>query len=126
MIKKFILEKKPEKALIIGGGFIGLEMADNLSHLGISVTMIEAAEHVMPSMDSDMAVYIEDHLGIKGVKLITGDSVAEIADDGISIFTKTGKIIETDMIIIAAGVRPDTALVKDKGIRPGTWRYNCK
>lgn len=118
-IKKYILENKPEKALIIGGGFIGLEMAENLTHLGIKVTLIEMADHVMPAMDSDMAVYIEDHLKLKGVELITGDTVVEISDDGERVFTKSGKVIETDIIILAAGVKPNTALVKGKNIQFG-------
>jgi NADPH-dependent 2,4-dienoyl-CoA reductase/sulfur reductase-like enzyme/rhodanese-related sulfurtransferase len=117
-IKNFISDKKPERALIIGGGFIGLEMADNLTSLGIKVTLIEMADHVMPSMDSDMAVYIEEHMKLKGVELITGDAVKEI-DDRESVFTKSGKVIETDMIIVAAGVKPNTALVKDKNIKLG-------
>ncbi len=118
-IKKFIADNKPERALIIGGGFIGLEMAENLTHLGIKVTLIEMADHVMPSMDSDMTVYIEDHLELKDVELITGDTVVEISDDGESVFTKSGKVIGTDMIIIAAGVKPNTILVKDKNIKLG-------
>jgi NADPH-dependent 2,4-dienoyl-CoA reductase/sulfur reductase-like enzyme len=118
-IKKYILEKKPRKALIIGGGFIGLEMAENLTHLGIKVTLIEMANHVMPSMDSDMAVYIEDHLKIKNVELITKDTVVEISDDGDRVTTKSGKVIEADMIILAAGVTLNTALVKNKNIKLG-------
>jgi len=118
-ITRFIHEKQPQKALIIGAGFIGLEMADNLSHLGISVTLIESAEHVMPSMDRDMAVYIEEHLKLKGVELFTNDSVKLIVGDGDRVFTENGKIIKTDMIIVAAGVRPNTDLVRDAGIRLG-------
>jgi len=118
-ITRFIHEKQPQKALIIGAGFIGLEMADNLSHLGISVTLIESAEHVMPSMDMDMAVYIEEHLKLKGVELFTNDSVKLIVGDGDRVFTENGKIIKTDMIIVAAGVRPNTDLVRDAGIRLG-------
>ncbi len=118
-IKKFITDTKPGRALIIGGGFIGLEMADNLSNLGISVTLIEIAKHVMPSMDSDMAVYIEDHLKLKGVYVITNDSIVDITGNGMNAVTKNGKVIETDMIILAAGVRPNTALLKDKGIKLG-------
>jgi len=118
-IKKFIAEQKPEKAAIIGGGFIGLEMAGNLHQHGIEITLIESAEHVMPSMDADMACYIEDHLLKNGVILYTGESITEIMDNGKSISTGSGKVIETDMIITAAGVRPNTALVKDKGITLG-------
>lgn len=119
MIKKYMIENNPSEALIIGAGFIGLEMADNLVHNGISVTMIEAADHVMPSLDRDIAVYIEEHLKAKGVNVIIGDTVKEIADEGMRVVTTNGKVIKTQMIIIAAGVKPRTALVKDKGIKTG-------
>lgn len=113
-IKNFVAENKPVKALIIGGGFIGLEMAENLSHLGISVTLVEMSGHVMPSMDKDMSVYIDNHLIDKGVNLITDETVTEIIDNGKLVCTNSGKQIETDMIIIAAGVKPDIDLVKNK------------
>ncbi len=118
-IKKYIMEKNPAQAVIIGGGFIGLEMAENLSLRKMSVTLIEAAGHVMPSMDKDMAVYIEEHLKSKGVKLITGDSVKEIRENGTSVITEKGRVIETGLIIIATGVKPRTELFKNKGITLG-------
>jgi len=118
-IKNFISDTKPERALVIGGGFIGLEMAENLTQLGIKITLIEIADHVMPSMDRDITVYIEDHLTLKDVELITGDTVVEISQDGGSVFTKSGKVIGTDMIIVAAGVKPNTGLVKGKNITLG-------
>ena len=114
-IKSFINDNKPGRAIIIGGGFIGLEMAENLSMLGIFVTIVEASSHVMPSMDSDMTVYIEKHLRENGVVLYTGETVKEISGHGRSIITSGGRMIETDMIIVAAGVRPNTGLVKNKG-----------
>jgi len=118
-IKKYIMEKNPAQAVIIGGGFIGLEMAENLSLRKMSVTLIEAAGHLMPSMDKDMAVYIEEHLKSKGVKLITGDSVKEIRENGTSVITEKGRVIETGLIIIATGVKPRTELFKNKGITLG-------
>ena len=119
-IKKFISGSRPDKAVIIGGGFIGLEMAENLSLQGISVTIIESGHHVMPSMDSDMAVYIEEHLNKNGVNLITGDTVKEITGSGTRVITGSGSVIETEMIIVAAGVRPNTELVKGSGMTTGT------
>ena len=118
-IKKFIIDKKPRKAAIIGGGFIGLEMAENLTLQGIAVSLIEMAEHVMPSMDRDMAVYIEDHLAEKGVDLFTGDSVKEIADGGRRVVTAKGDEFVTDLVIVAAGVKPNTGLVKKSGMVTG-------
>ncbi len=118
-IKKFIADNKPQRALIIGGGFIGLEMAENLKLHGIDITLVESAPHVMPSMDADMAVYIEEHLVKNGVTLYTGDHVKEITDDGETVITGNGLVIKTDMIILAAGVKPATELVKNKNIKPG-------
>lgn len=118
-IKKFIMENRPGKAVIIGGGFIGLEMAENLHHLGISVTIIETAGHVMPTMDNDMAVYIENHLRRNNITIITDDTVTGIMGNGKFVFTKSGNVIETDMIIVAAGVRPCVDLIKDTGISLG-------
>ncbi len=115
-IKKFIASEKPRSAVIIGAGFIGLEMAENLSHLGLSVSIIESAPHVMPAMDSDMAVYIEEHLRKNGVEVITSGSVREITDNGKRVITGGGDVIDTDLIVVAAGIRPNAELVKDKGI----------
>jgi len=112
-IKKFIIDKKPRTAAIIGGGFIGLEMAENLTLQGIKVSLIEMAEHVMPSMDRDMAVYIEDHLVKNGVELFAGDSVKEIAGKGEKVVTAGGVEIAADLIIVAAGVKPNIELVKN-------------
>ncbi len=118
-IKKFIAEKDPRRALIIGGGFIGLEMAENLHLQGLSVTLVESADHVMPSMDRDMTVYVEDHLRQNGVSLYTGETVNEISDHGKTVTTGSGKVIETDLIIVAAGVKPNTVLFRDMGITFG-------
>ncbi len=102
-IKMFIAEKNPRRAMIVGGGFIGLEMAENLKMHGIDITLVEASPHVMPSMDADMSVYIEEHLLKNGVTLYTGEQVKEISDDGETAITNKGSVIETDMIIVAAG-----------------------
>lgn len=118
-IKNFIANNNPENTVIIGGGFIGLEMAENLTHKGIAVTLIEMADHVMPSMDRDMALYIEAHLRKNGVELITGDSVKEITDNGKTVITRNGNSIKTGLIISAAGVKPNTELVKNSGITLG-------
>ena len=111
-IKKYIIDKKPRTAAIIGGGFIGLEMAENLHLQGMKVSMFESAQHVMPSMDRDMSLYIEEHLRGKGVALFTSAMVKEIGDNGRSVITGDGKKFEADIIIIAAGVKPNIELVK--------------
>jgi len=118
-IKNYIAANHPEHALIIGGGFIGLEMAESLSLKGISVTLAEMAEHVMPSMDYDMALYIEEHLRHKGVKLVLNDSITGISEHDKTAVTSGGKIIQADMIILAAGAIPNLDLLTNHGITTG-------
>lgn len=118
-IKKFIAENKPRNAVIIGCGFIGLEMAENLHIQGMKVTMFESAPHVMPSMDRDMSLYIEEHLREKGVALFTSAMVKEITDNGRTVITADGKQIEADIIITAAGIKPNIELVKNSGMVMG-------
>lgn len=118
-IKKFIAENKPRSAAIIGCGYIGLEMAENLHLQGMKVTMFESAPHVMPSMDRDMSMYIEEHLREKGVDLFTSSEVKEIVDNGRIVITGDGKKIEADIIITAAGVKPNIELVKNNRMATG-------
>jgi pyruvate/2-oxoglutarate dehydrogenase complex dihydrolipoamide dehydrogenase (E3) component/rhodanese-related sulfurtransferase len=118
-IKIFIKEKNPKSAVIIGAGFIGLEMAENLKSRGLDVTLIESAPHVMPSMDYEMALYIQDHLLKNGVKLYTSEKVESITENGRYVNTLSGSKIATDMIVVATGVKPATDIVKNKGIKLG-------
>ena len=121
-IHQFILNTNPKKAVIVGSGFIGLEMVENLKHLNIDVTIVELAEHIMPAMDGDMSVYIEKHLKEKGVDFIIGDSVTSIVNDknelskveiANKIILKSGREIETDMVIMAVGIRPNVDLARE-------------
>ncbi|HOQ12640.1 MAG TPA: FAD-dependent oxidoreductase [Spirochaetota bacterium] len=118
-IKIFIKEKNPKSAVIIGAGFIGLEMAENLKSRGLDVTLIESAPHVMPSMDYEMALYIQDHLLKNGVKLYISEKVESITENGRYVNTLSGSKIATDMIVVATGVKPATDIVKNKGIKLG-------
>ncbi|HOK93089.1 MAG TPA: FAD-dependent oxidoreductase [Spirochaetota bacterium] len=118
-IKNFIKEKNPKSAVIIGAGFIGLEMAENLKSRGLDVTLIESAPHVMPSMDYEMALYIQDHLLKNGIKLYTSEKVESITENGRYVNTLSGSKIATDMIVVATGVKPATDIVKNKGIKLG-------
>ncbi|HPP94294.1 MAG TPA: FAD-dependent oxidoreductase [Spirochaetota bacterium] len=118
-IKIFIKEKNPKSAVIIGAGFIGLEMAENLKSRGLDVTLIESAPHVMPSMDYEMALYIQDHLLKNGIKLYTSEKVESITENGRYVNTLSGSKIATDMIVVATGVKPATDIVKNKGIKLG-------
>lgn len=116
-IKRFIDEHKPKKAVIVGAGFIGLEMAENLADIGIEVTFVDLAAHVMPPMDSDMAKYIEQYLVKKGIKLKLGNSVVEVLDNKVKL--NSGEFLDTDMVIMSIGVRPNVELAVAADIELG-------
>ena len=121
-IKSFMDEKKPRRAVIIGAGFIGLEMAENLHDKGIFVTIVEAADQVMNILDYEMAAEVHQHLKVKGVEFYLKDGVSSFKDnsDTVTIALQSGREIEADMIILSIGVRPDVKLAKDSGLEIGT------
>jgi len=116
-IKNFIDQNTPQTAAIIGTGFIGLEVCENLKRLGIEVTMIERLPQVTPGLDSDMAVYVIDHLKKKGVTVFIGASATELTEN--AVFLSDGTEIKADLILLSTGVRPNTALAKQAGIEIG-------
>lgn len=116
-IKNFIDNKKPKHATVIGGGFIGLEMAENLHARGIEITLVEASEQVMVPLDIEMASIIHEHLIDKNVELILKDGVKGFEDKGKKIILKSGKEIVTDMIILSIGVRPETTIAKKANLK---------
>ncbi len=121
-IRNWIDEKKPRKAVVVGGGFIGLEMAENLAHRGIAVTIVELANQVMPPLDPEMAEYAKQRLESRGVTLALADAVAEFRSDGnsgLSVHTKSGKSYEADLVLLAIGVRPETMLARNAGLELG-------
>lgn len=115
-IKAYVDNKKPRKAIVIGGGFIGLEMAENLRERGLDITLVEAENQVMAPLDIEMAAIVHDVLIDKDVKLILNDGVKEFKDKGKRVVLSSGKEIETDLIILSIGVRPETSIVKEAGI----------
>lgn len=115
-IKEYVDNKKPRKAIVIGGGFIGLEMAENLRERGLDITLVEAGNQVMAPLDIEMAAIVHDVLIDKDVKLILNDGVKEFKDKGKRVVLSSGKEIETDLIILSIGVRPETSIVKEAGI----------
>lgn len=123
-IKNYIDEHKSEKATIVGAGFIGLEVAENLKELGIDVTIVELAAQVMPPLDSDMASYIQNHLEENEVNLILGDAVTSMEGDAFAnkLVLKNGKEIDTDLVIMSVGIRPNTELATAAGIELGETR----
>ena len=115
-IKEYVDNKKPRKAIVIGGGFIGLEMAENLRERGLDITLVEAGNQVMAPLDIEMAAIVHEVLIDKDVKLILNDGVKEFKDKGKRVVLSSGKEIETDLIILSIGVRPETSIVKEAGI----------
>lgn len=115
-ITAHIDKRKPKRATVIGAGFIGLEMAENLVELGIDTTVIEMADQVMPPLDKDMARLVENHMTAKGVKLMLGEGFESIENQGTSVKLKSGKSVDTDLVILSIGVRPNSELAKDAGL----------
>lgn len=113
---------KPRRAVVVGGGFIGLEMVENLVHRGLEVTLIEKLNQVMPPLDPEMARLVERYLIKHGVHLELNDSVAgfqQAADGSLEVQTSSGKGHPADLVILAIGVRPETALANLAGIEIG-------
>jgi NADPH-dependent 2,4-dienoyl-CoA reductase/sulfur reductase-like enzyme/peroxiredoxin family protein/TusA-related sulfurtransferase/rhodanese-related sulfurtransferase len=121
-IKSFIEEKKPQRAVIIGAGFIGLEMAESLHQLGIFVTIVEAAEQVMNILDYEMAAEVHQHLKVKGVEFYLKDGVSSFEDKGenVHIVLQNSRVIEADIIILSIGVKPDVKLAVEAGLEIGS------
>lgn len=117
-IKNFVNTEKPSRAVVVGGGFIGLEMAENLHALGIQVSVIEMANQVMAPLDYSMAAIVHRHLAEKQVNLLLEDGVTrfEESNTGISVHLKSGEKVETDLVLLSIGVRPETKLAKEAGL----------
>ena len=115
-IHNFIQKNNPKHAVVAGGGFIGLEMAENLHELGIKVTLVEFANQVMPPLDKDMAKLVENHIEEKGINLKLNLGVSKIINDGKTVVLTDGSTIDTEMTLLSIGVRPNTGFVKDAGI----------
>jgi NADPH-dependent 2,4-dienoyl-CoA reductase/sulfur reductase-like enzyme/rhodanese-related sulfurtransferase len=110
------------RAVVIGGGFIGLETAENLVHRGFDVTIIEMADQVLAPLDQEMARIVEGYVETHGIRLALNDGVAgfeKTANDTVAVLTKSGKMYPADIVILALGVRPDTALAKMAGLEIG-------
>ncbi|MDG6111911.1 FAD-dependent oxidoreductase [Lactococcus formosensis] len=108
-----------KQALIIGAGFIGLEMAENLRKLGLEVTIVEKADHVLPTLDQEMAIHIEEELAHNGLKVLTGVSVVEFQDQGKTVILENGDSLSTDVVILSVGIQVESKLAADAGIKLG-------
>ncbi|WAA13535.1 CoA-disulfide reductase [Fervidibacillus halotolerans] len=111
-IKSFVDERKPKKAVVVGGGFIGIEMAENLHRRGLDVTIVEMAQQTMTPIDYEMACLLHNHIREKGVKLVLENGVKAFQDRGKKIVLSDGTILETDLTILSIGVQPENDLAK--------------
>lgn len=115
-LKGFMDAQSPKTAVVVGGGFIGLEMAENLVHKGLSVHLVEAADQVMTSLDPEMATLIAAELRKNGVQLTLGTGIQGFDNDGKTVVLADGTRIDTDLTVLAIGVRPESGLIKAAGL----------
>ena len=116
-VKTYIEEHQAKKAVVAGGGFIGLEVAENLRDLGMDVTLVEMADQVIPSIDADMAAQVHGHMRQKGLHLLLGSALQKIEDTetGVSL-TVNGEPIDADLLVMAIGVRPASEIAVKAGL----------
>ncbi|WP_442760481.1 FAD-dependent oxidoreductase [Enterococcus italicus] len=108
-----------KQAVVIGAGFIGLEMAENLKKRGLTVTVVEKAPHVLPLLDEEMAAFIQNELNREGILVKTNDSAVEFKENGQKIVLESGEVISSDLTILSVGVQPETTLAKAAGLTLG-------
>jgi NADPH-dependent 2,4-dienoyl-CoA reductase/sulfur reductase-like enzyme/rhodanese-related sulfurtransferase len=124
LIIDWISRHNATRAVVVGGGYVGLEMLEQLHRRGLATTLIEALPQVMAPLDPEMAALLHEELRSKGVSLHLGDSVTEFvqssnASQAPTVVTKSGKRIESDLILVAIGVRPESTLAKEAGLEVG-------
>lgn len=120
-IKKYINEHHPKSAVLAGGGFIGLELAENLRELGMDVTIVQRPKQLMNPFDPDMAAFIHGEMRRHGIKLSLGRTVEGFEENsgGVDVMLKDAPPLHADMVVLAIGVTPDTALAKEAGLELG-------
>jgi len=120
-IKSEIKNNAIKKAVVVGGGYVGIETAENLKHLGIDTTLVEAASHILAPFDSEISNILEYELVNNGIELMTSEKVVEFQENGNEIIIKleSGKSVTTDMVILSIGVSPDTKFLEGSGINLG-------
>lgn len=118
-VKHYIDTKRPKRAVIIGGGFIGLEMAENLHHRGIFVTIVEALPQVLNVLDFEMAAMVHKQLKAKGVELYINTAVKQFSQQGsqLAVLLADGTTLHADLAILSIGVKPDTRFIQEVGIK---------
>ena len=120
-IKEYINKNQPKSVVLAGGGFIGLELAENMKELGMDVTIIQRPKQLMNSFDPDMAAFIHNEVRKHGIKLALGQTVEgfEEKDGGVDVLLKDAESLHGDMVVLAIGITPDTALAKEAGLELG-------
>lgn len=118
-IKGFVDTKNPKEAVVVGGGFIGIEMAENLAERGVKVHLIEMLNQVMAPIDFEMAQIVHKHMVEKGVDLILGDGVDSFEENGRVVKLKSGRKINSDITILSIGIKPENELAKSAGLELG-------
>lgn len=120
-MKEWMAKSEAKSALVVGGGFIGLEMTENLVNLGLSVTIVEMQPQVMPLYDPEMISPVHKHLIRKGVRLRLGETVTGFEQNGnsLSVQLKSGETEAADLVVLSVGVRPETKLAKEAGLEIG-------
>lgn len=122
-IKTFVEQNRPARAVVVGGGFIGLEIAENLQHLGIQITLIEMMNQVVAPVDYEMAALVHQHLQFKQVRLALGDGLKAIEKSSeagwLSVTLSSDRKVDAEMVILAVGVLPENRLAKEAGLELG-------
>ncbi len=120
-IHNYIKANKPKSVVLAGGGFIGVELAENLRDLGMEVTIVQSQPQLMAPLDSEMASFLHSEMGSHGVNLVFGKRVADIREtqNGVEALFKDGGSLQADMMVLAIGVTPDTKLAKEAGLALG-------
>jgi NADPH-dependent 2,4-dienoyl-CoA reductase/sulfur reductase-like enzyme/rhodanese-related sulfurtransferase len=118
-ILSHINETNPKTAMVIGAGFIGLEMAESLVRRGLEVTIVERTQHVLSPFDEEMAAFVAKELQANGVKVLTGTAVTEFQNEGKTVVLEDGSILEMDLVILSVGVQPENALAREAGVATG-------
>lgn len=121
-IRNWIETRRPKTAVVVGGGFIGLEMAENLHHRGIAVTIVELASQVMPPLDVEMSEYARQRLESNRINLDLNEGVVgfeQNADGSLAVLTQSGAKINADLVVLSIGVRPETKLAREAGLEIG-------
>src|SRR5574344_1212255 len=110
------LSEEPQKAVVVGGGFVGVECAENLVHRGLDVTLVETRSHILPTFDEEIVCLLENELRANGIHLLLNKELTKFENNGKNIYLKDGSILESDLTILSIGVVPESKLTVDCGL----------